>query len=133
MREEFQQLADLRVEEAAILAANSKQQGAYYLAGLAVECALKACIAKKTKQNQYPPKNTSHHYDHNLDVLLNLAELRRELDDEIRRSREFANNWDTVHDWSVEKRYEVTALKGTEMVAAVNSARGVLQWLKQYW
>jgi len=133
MREEFQRLAELRAEEAAVLADNGKEQGAYYLAGLAVECALKACIAKRTKQHQYPPKNTGQYYEHNLDVLLKLAELQHELDGELSRSPGFATNWGTVHNWNVDKRYEVTNLRGTEMVAAVNSADGVLQWLKQRW
>ncbi len=133
MREEFQQLADLRAEEAAVLAANGKEQGAYYLAGLAIECALKACVAKRTRQHQYPPKNTNPYYEHKIDVLLDLAELREQLDDEMKRSREFADNWEIVHDWNVEKRYEMTSLKGSEMVAAVNSADGVLQWLKRRW
>jgi HEPN domain-containing protein len=133
MREEFQQLAELRAEEAAVLANNGKEQGAYYLAGLATECGLKACIAKRTKQHQYPPRNTNPYYDHNLDKLLELSGLQHELDNEVKRSRGFATNWDTVHDWNVETRYEVAVLKGTEMVTAVTSADGVLQWLKQHW
>ena len=133
MREEFQQLADLRAEEAAVLAKNGKEQGAYYLAGLAIECALKACIAKRTRGHQYPPKNTGQYYDHNLDVLLQLADLCNQLEGEMKRSARFANNRDTVHDWDVEKRYEATGLKGTEMVTAVNSVDGVLQRLKHYW
>ena len=39
-RRDFQVLADLRAEEAAILVRNRKMQGAYYLGGYAVECAL---------------------------------------------------------------------------------------------
>ena len=133
MREEFQRLAELRAEEAAVLANNGKEQGAYYLAGLAIECALKACIAKRTKQHQYPPRNTGQYYEHDLDTLLRLAGLQDELDKEAKRSRGFATSWDTVHDWNVETRYEVAVLKGTEIVTAVTSADGVLQWLKQRW
>jgi hypothetical protein len=55
-RRDFKALADLRAEEAGILLAERKTQGAYYLAGYAVECALKACIAKKTKRFEFPPK-----------------------------------------------------------------------------
>jgi len=40
-RADFQQLADERISEAAVLLAASKFSGAYYLAGYAVECALK--------------------------------------------------------------------------------------------
>jgi hypothetical protein len=43
-RAEFQKLADLRAREAGVLLAARCYDGAYYLAGYAVECALKACI-----------------------------------------------------------------------------------------
>jgi HEPN domain-containing protein len=77
---------DLRAEEAAVLAQSGRQEGAYYLAGLAVECALKACIAKRTRLHQYPPKNTGQYYEHDLDVLLKLADLQDQLDNESKRS-----------------------------------------------
>src|SRR5262249_32127022 len=55
-RSDFQQLADVRIDEAAVLLAQGKFDGAYYLAGYAVECGLKACIARLTSQDDYPPK-----------------------------------------------------------------------------
>lgn len=133
MRDEFRRLADLRAEEAALLAENGKEQGAYHLAGLAIECALKACVAKRTKEHAYPPKNTGQYYDHKLDVLLLLAGLQDELENEMKGSAEFGNNWETVHDWHIEKRYEVSGLKGSEMVAAVSGPDEVLGWLKRHW
>jgi len=47
-RNDFQQLADVRIDEAVVLLDQGKYDGAYYLAGYAVECSLKACIAKLT-------------------------------------------------------------------------------------
>jgi hypothetical protein len=47
-RAEFQKLSDLRLHESKALLTAGLPQGAYYLAGYAVECALKACIAKRT-------------------------------------------------------------------------------------
>jgi hypothetical protein len=45
--------------------------GAYYLAGYAVECALKACIAKETKRYEFPDKKrVDSSYSHNLDLLV---------------------------------------------------------------
>jgi hypothetical protein len=43
-RTDLQQLADARIAEANALLAAGLWDGAYYLAGYAVECALKACI-----------------------------------------------------------------------------------------
>lgn len=45
-RSDFQDLAQIRLAEAAALLQAERFDGAYYLAGYAVECALKACIAK---------------------------------------------------------------------------------------
>jgi len=41
-RLEFQQLARMRLRDARVLLANGNLEGAYYLTGLAVECAIKA-------------------------------------------------------------------------------------------
>jgi HEPN domain-containing protein len=53
-RKDFQRLADLRAGEAAFLAKGGREEGAYYLGGFAVECALKACIAKQTRRHDFP-------------------------------------------------------------------------------
>ena len=45
-RKELQALSGIRLREARALARLGMNDGAYYLAGYAVECALKACIAK---------------------------------------------------------------------------------------
>jgi hypothetical protein len=58
-RTDFQELADVRIGEAEVLVAQGKWDGAYYLAGYAVECALKACIAKLTNLHDFPPKSLS--------------------------------------------------------------------------
>jgi HEPN domain-containing protein len=134
-RKDFQRLANLRAKEAADLAKAGKQQGAYYLGGLAVECALKACIAKKTRRHDFPFEATYARrvYTHNLEELLKLAQLDDELDGEVRSRRQLGINWGIVKSWSVDSRYETSGLNGRDMVAAVNSPEGVLQWIKLYW
>jgi len=50
--------------------------GAYYLAGYAVECGLKACIAKLTNEHDFPDKDVvNKSYSHKINVLLEVAEL----------------------------------------------------------
>src|SRR5215467_363676 len=85
-RREFQRLAELRANEASILAQRGKQQGAYYLAGYAVECALKACIAKQTRRNEFPPKPdyVRKAYTHDLIELLRLAGLDKQLEADMK-------------------------------------------------
>jgi hypothetical protein len=135
MRKEFQRLALLRADEAGILAKSHKEQGAYYLAGYSIECALKACIAKKTRRHQFPLGRdyVTKVYDHNLQELLKVAELQTILESEIRTNQALEINWGVVKDWNVESRYELTGRNGTDMVKAVTARDGVLQWIKRHW
>lgn len=56
-RADLQVLARLRLAEAKVLFDNRRYEGAYYLLGYAIECALKAYIAKQTKRYDFPEKN----------------------------------------------------------------------------
>jgi len=88
-RKDFKALANLRVEEAGVLLANGKFHGAYYLAGYAVECALKACIAKRTKRFEFPAKPEHVHrlYTHKLMELMKLADLETLLETDVQRTK----------------------------------------------
>jgi HEPN domain-containing protein len=134
-RKDFKLLAELRVEEAQVLLRSRRQQGAYYLAGYAVECALKACIAKQRRRFEFPPKKRTvdNMYSHNLDVLLGVAGLSAQLEKEIAANPTFAANWNTVKDWTSESRYRITGLNGRDMYNAVASPNGVLRWIKLRW
>jgi HEPN domain-containing protein len=134
-RRDFKVLADLRAEEARILLAKGKQQGAYYLAGYAVECALKACIAKKTKRFEFPPKAdyVTRLYKHGLKELLILAGLDAQLKKDASVNKALEANWSTVKDWMAESRYRTSGLNGKDMYNAVTGGDGVLPWIKQRW
>ena len=134
-RRDFQRLAELRAREAATLAKASNQHGAYYLGGFAIECALKACIAKQTKRHEFPvdKQYAGRVYTHDLGELLKLARLDAQPDKDIRTKPQLATNWGIVKGWKVDSRYETTGLNGKDMVAAVNSSDGVLEWIRLYW
>lgn len=105
-RADLQKLSGLRIEEARVLLRNDHPAGAYYLAGYAVECALKACIARQTRQHDFPNKllaNRSH--THDLEALLGLSGLRPDFLDEMRANRKLYVNWTVVNDWSPDSRY----------------------------
>jgi hypothetical protein len=53
-RADFQRLANDRIADARALLAAKRWSAAYYLAGYAVEAALKACIAKLMKAEEFP-------------------------------------------------------------------------------
>jgi HEPN domain-containing protein len=135
-RTDFQQLAELRLREAEALLAAGLPDGAYYLAGYSVECALKACIAKRTQLHDFPEKklvNDSH--THNLKELLRLAELKTELDSVLDADPEMRSNLETVQDWSETARYQrKTALDTVALLTAIESQKGgLLPWIRQRW
>ncbi len=74
-RDDFQKLAELRLKDGKALLDADRFQGSYYLVGYAVECALKACIARQTKQYDFPAKNADKLYTHDLNTLLKSAGL----------------------------------------------------------
>jgi hypothetical protein len=137
-RKDFQQLANLRIAEARVLLDNNMYAGAYYLAGYAVECALKACIAKRTRRHDFPPepKQVSSMYVHDLTALLNPAGLKAVHDAEVHSNRNFAVNWSEVIKWSEAKRYDHTigAVEANVIYRAIIArGNGVLPWLKRFW
>ncbi len=116
-----------------MLLAAAEPSGAYYLAGYAAECALKACIAKKTQQYDFPDKrlvNSSH--THNLSELLGYAGLRQTLDV---ASSAVRANWAIAKDWSEQSRYETrTSQEAQDLFDALaDTSDGVLTWLRQHW
>jgi len=56
-RDDLRRLTDIRLAEARILIDAGKWPGAFYLAGYAVECALKACIARSVRQFEFPDRD----------------------------------------------------------------------------
>ena len=135
-RQEFQKLARMRPSDARVLINSGNLEGAYYLTGLAVECALKACIAKNTKRNDFPPNLNIIRdiYSHDLSKLLTAAKLQTALDAERRRNASLDNRWAVVlKDWNVNSRYAVGGLNARDLYRAVAGRNGVMQWLPQRW
>jgi hypothetical protein len=114
---------------------NGNKEGAYYLTGLAVECALKAAIARRTQRHEFPPKPTIVRgmYDHDLNTLLKAAGLEKVLEGVAVGNAALKQNWVLVKDWTVESRYVTTGLDGEVMFRAATGRNGVLAWLRQHW
>jgi len=135
---DFQKLTALRLREAKVLMRNGCYAGSYYLAGYAVECALKACIAAKTQAAEFPPKPdiVREYYKHDLSGLVRFAGLGLDLEKHRQSVEEFALNWAAVKDWTEQTRYEtkIDKRKASGLLQAiVDSKHGVLKWLKTYW
>jgi HEPN domain-containing protein len=136
-RSDFQRLAQVRIEEAGVLLGTGKWDGAYYLAGYAMECALKACIAKLTNQYDFPPakKIVDDCYTHELTKLLKAAKLDAALATDQTIDPQLVANWDIAKSWSEAARYEHrTEIEARELYGAIDDpSHGVLTWIKQRW
>lgn len=135
-KRDFEELAEIRLYEAGVLLDNSQFSGAYYLSGYVVECALKACIAKLTREFDFPNKNLAQNaHTHNLESLLKLAGLSMAREEKANSDDFFAVNWATVKDWNETSRYEKhTESEATDLFRAVaDEDGGVFPWIRQYW
>jgi HEPN domain-containing protein len=141
-RKDFHQLAELRLKEARALLAAEFPDGAYYLAGYAVECGLKACIAKRTREHDYPDKKlVDKSYTHDVDRLLEAAGLSDLLKNDLARNEELQLDWETVRDWSEQSRYELSKgdpagglVEAQLLIDSVESEKGgILRWIRQHW
>jgi HEPN domain-containing protein len=135
-RAELQRLAKERIGGAKALLAARRWSAAYYIAGYAVECALKACIAKLMKSEEFPDKKFAEKcWTHNLVQLLDLAGIKSDFDTGMKADRGLAIRWDTVKEWTEESRYlrTMTAKAETLYEAITDKHHGVLSWLKRRW
>jgi HEPN domain-containing protein len=135
-RGELQALSRIRAKEAQALLDLGLHDGAYYLAGYAVECALKACIAKETKRYEFPDKRRADSsYTHSLIDLVRIAKLDDSRQELARRDSEFDDYWDTVRSWSEQSRYRRhSPQEAQKLVEAVcNRRHGVIAWIKLHW
>lgn len=135
-RNDLKLLALTRLREAKVLLANDEYSGAYYLAGYVVECALKACIAKRTKRHDFPDKKTvNESWTHGLAKLVGPAGLEILLAAEIKADPAFSRNWANVIRWAEDSRYQPNGEReAIDLIKAIADRRhGVLRWLKQHW
>jgi HEPN domain-containing protein len=135
-RDLCKELAEVRLHEARNLLEFGLGPGAYYLAGYAVELALKAVISRAFLAEAIPsPRFVRDIYSHDLDSLLNVAGLRAELDSERASNERFAANWLLVRDWSEQSRYELTKTEDARyLIEAIDHPKeGILAWIRNRW
>jgi len=135
-RRDLQELSKIRLKEAGALLDMDLWDGAYYLAGYAVECAIKACIAKGTRRYEFPErKRVESSHSHNLRDLIRVAKLEDALSEKASRDPEFRKNWDVVESWSEQSRYRRNSAESAHnLLLAVGDRRhGVISWIKLHW
>ena len=135
-RAELQKLSRLRLQEARTLFRLKHYSGAYYLAGYAVECALKACIAKDTQRFDFPDKTrVNSSYSHKPGELLKIASLTSYFQQATQINPNLEASWNVVNNWSEQSRYKVwNRTEADAMIKAVGRLHdGVLPWIKHHW
>jgi len=107
------------------------------LTGLAIECALKACLARAVKEHDYPDKKfVNDMYQHNLQKLMGLdAALLAALEADMALDPELGANWKTVQDWDDEKRYDIVDEQEAMGLydGATEAVSGVMPWIRGRW
>jgi hypothetical protein len=135
-RADLQKLSNIRIREAKILFAAGEHSGAYYLTGYAVECALKACIAKGVQRYDFPDKSLAQKsYVHVLGDLVKLADPNSELAAAMRANPKLEASWDLIKSWTEQSRYSIHTKNEAEAIidAVARRKDGVLAWIKQRW
>ena len=135
---ELRQLAEDGVADASALLDAGRWSAAYYLVGYAVECALKACIAKQTREHDFPDRDfVREAYSHDLWKLINLTELRTELKrtSDPKPNPALSLNWDVVVLWSEKARYrQIDEIEARQLFQAVTDpSKGILPWIQTCW
>lgn len=146
-RAELQQRANDWVAGAETLLAAGQWSLAYYLAGYAVEFALKSCVLSRMietgavfreqltiggKQKKWEARDFR---THSLDELVDLAGLRAELDGRRSQPDGFSANWLLVREWRSDSRYERhEQSKAEDLLKAIAvDPDGVLSWVRLFW
>lgn len=137
-REELQQLSHDRLLDASALIAASRWSGAYYLAGYAVECALKAAILRfvdRTGVIFEDKKFAEKCWTHDLDFLVKMADLEVARGNAINANPQLGTNWLIAKDWNELFRYRNSSQNQAQSLynAVSDRTNGVLQWITQYW
>ena len=136
-RSDFQELSELHLQHAKALLDAQLYSGAYYMCGYVVECALKACVCKRTNQDDfYPrPKEAQKAWGHDRKDLIGLADIVEKIEGDRRADNTLDIYWREVGGWTVESRYEKRSQREAENLydAVSHPVHGVLACIKRHW
>jgi hypothetical protein len=140
-RTDLQRLAQTRLDDAQVLLAAGRWSGAYYMAGYAIECGLKACLLRYLGESgalfgeQDYLKKLAGCFTHDLVKLLNMAGLDPDFGKACGANLALNGYWGVVKDWKETSRYqEKTEAEAKALYEAVNhNPDGVFLWIQTRW
>ncbi len=137
-RAALQQLSDERIEDARVLIAAKQWAGAYYLAGYALECALKSCVLAYIDRTGIifeDKKYAQNCWTHDIEDLVRQAGLTIERDEAAGTNITLGQHWLIAKDWSETSRYRISTQLQAEKLfhALTDNSNGVLPWVKNFW
>ena len=138
-RTEWQQLAESWLPAAKALLDARQWSAAYYLAGYAVECGLKACVLARvaaTPELIFGDRKFSEKcFTHNVVELVKLADLEAARVAEATTNPAFGQNWYVVKDWNEQARYNTASHQKAKKLynPITDKANGVMPWIKNRW
>jgi hypothetical protein len=135
----WQQLAERWLVDAKSLLDDHRWSVAYYAAGYAVECGLKACILARvaaTPEVIFEERRFSERcWTHSPDELVTLADLVAARATDMRANPALRANWLIVGAWSEKSRYATTShQKAKRLYSAItDKTNGVMPWIRARW
>lgn len=137
--ENLTRLAETRLHEARVLLNNHCFEGAYYLAGYAVECAIKSVIARSFREAEIPDRAwVQAIHTHNLRQFLKHAYPEGGLVLACEHDSALEAHWAAACLWGEQERYKMMTEDGEvsgqsraeALIRAVGDPEhGVLRWL----
>jgi HEPN domain-containing protein len=133
----WQQLAEDRLSDAEVLLQNQRWAAAFYLAGYAVECGLKACVLVRLANNPEVIFETRQFdcWIHDIEALVRRAGLESVRLAATQADNILERNWNLVRTWREDSRYRIrTEPEARDFFNAVfDSQSGVMTWVRKYW
>jgi hypothetical protein len=132
-------MAERWLVDAKILLDAHRWSAAYYLAGYAVECGLKACILARLAAEPeviFDERRFSERcWTHTPAELVALAGLEPARAADAGVNRVFAGNWQVAKDWRETRRYEtISHHKAKKLYRAIaDTTNGVMPWIRVHW
>jgi hypothetical protein len=138
-RAHWQALAEEKIVATQALLAVKQWSTAYYIAGYAVECALKSCVLlriERTPEVIFQEKKFANEiWTHDVESLLAKAGLKADRDVDGKSDADLRDNWSIVGGWKETSRYEFNSQAAAEALfkAITDPKSGVMQWIRRRW